>query len=205
MKPLNRLPMSPRKIALAALSLIGLLFLAGCVVTSVYPYYTAKDVVFEPELAGRWADPDKSDKPGATNEFWEFARAGTNVSYVLTIPDGDKRTAFQAHLFQLKPWTFLDAVPVEKHDDFVPPHYLLKVAQVEPSLKMAALDYKWLGDLLEKHPSALRHIWVDATPGTPRSGRLVITADTAELQKFIVKHAADTNAFSEDMNLRRQR
>ena len=202
MKPLNRLQMSPRKIALTALSLLGLLFLAGCVVTSVYPFYTAKDVVFEPKLPGRWANPDK---PDATNEFWEFAREGTNVSYVLTIPDGEKRTAFQAHLFQLKPWTFLDATPVEKQGDFVPPHYLVKVVQVEPSLKMAVMDYKWLGDLLEKHPSALRHMRVDATPGTSGSGRLVITADTAELQKFIVKHAADTNAFPEDMNLRRQR
>ena len=179
----------------------GLLLVAGCVLTSVYPYYTAKDVTFEPKLVGRWADPDK---PDATNEFWEFTRADTNDFYTLTVHDTEKQTTFQAHLFRLKQWTFLDALPTEEHDDFVPPHYLLKVTQFEPSLKMTVLDYKWLSELLEKQPGALRHLHVNARSSESGSGRLVLTANTAELQKFILKHAGDTNAFTEGFTLKRK-
>ena len=200
MKPLNRLPMSPRKIALATLGLLGLLFLAGCVVTSVYPYYTAKDVTFEPKLLGRWTEADNTNE---ANKYWEFARAGTNA-YKLTIHNGDEAKEHQAHLFRLKEWTFLDAVPVAEHDDFVPPHYLLKVSQIEPMLVTTVLDYKWLGELLEKQPGALRHIRVDEKSGESDGGRLVLTANTAELQKFVLKHAANTNAFTEAFIMRQK-
>lgn len=184
-------------------SLLGaMLVLGGCVLTSVYPYYTAKDVVFESKLVGSWVD---AEHPEATNKFWEFARAGTNNSYTLTIHDDDKVTKFEARLFRLKEWTFLDALPTQDHDDFIPPHYLLKVSQVEPALKMAVLDYNWTRDLLRTNPGALRHTIVDTKPGEPDSGRIVFTADTAELQRFILKYAADTNAFPENVVMARKK
>jgi hypothetical protein len=192
--------LSPRQIALGALAMIGLLALAGCVVTSVYPYYTAKDVTFEPKLLGCWAEADQTNE---TNKYWEFARGGTN-DYKLAIHDGDEVKEHQVHLFRLKEWTFLDVVPVGEHDDFIPPHYLLKVSQIEPALKTTTLDYKWLGELLEKQPGALRHICVAEKPGNSDEGRLVLTANTAELQKFILKHAANTNAFTEAFIMRRK-
>ena len=200
MKPNNRFLASPRTIAFGVLALLTLGLLAGCVLTSVYPYYTAKDLIFEPKLTGRWAD---LNKPGATNEFWEFARPGTNAAYTLTVQDGDKPTTYRAHLFRLKDWTFLDVLPTEAGDS-VPPHYLLKVTQFEPTLKMAVLDYKWVSELLAKQPGALRHLLVEGEPGESDGGRLVITADTVVLQKFILKHAGDTNAFPESMNFVRQ-
>lgn len=195
MKTLKHL-LSPRKIALGALAAIGLLALAGCVVTSVYPYYTAKDVAFEPRLLGRWVDSDSTNE---TNKYWEFARAGTN-HYKLTIKNGDEVNEFQAHFFRLKAWTFLDAMPLERHGDCIPPHYLLKVSQVEAALEMTALNQKWLDELLEDRPGALRHIY---TAG-PDGERLVLTADTKDLQKFILKHVANTNAFKEAFSMRRQ-
>lgn len=179
----------------------SLLVLAGCVLTSVYPYYTAKNVVFEPKLVGQWVDADK----GKTNEFWEFSRAGTNAAYKLTIHDNDKDTKFEVHLFRLKQWTFLDALPVEEHDEFVPPHYLLKVKRFEPTLDMDPMDYKWVSELLKKKPDALQHIWVGAKPAEHEEGRLVLTAGTAELQKFILKHAGETNAFTDGYTLQRKR
>ena len=202
MKSPNHLQLSPRKIALGALALIGLLSLVGCVVTSIYPYYTAKDVVFEPKLVGRWMETEKSSK---TNEYWEFTRAGTNDAYTLTVHEGDKETEYQMHLFRLKDFTFLDGLPMERHDDFVPPHYVLKVSRLEPTLDLALLDYKWLGELLEKQPGALRHVVVDAKPGDSGDGQVVLTADTAELQKFILKHAGNTNAFTDGFSLERQK
>lgn len=179
----------------------ALLVLTGCVLTSVYPYYTAKDVVFEPKLIGSWFDAEK----GATNEFWEFARTGTNNAYTLTVHDEGKATEFDARLFRLKQWTFIDALPTAGQEDFIPPHYLLKVSRFEPTLEMAVLDYKWVRELLEEKPGALRHTFVEKKPGESEGGRLVLTADTAELQKFILKHAADTNAFPANLIMTRKK
>jgi len=186
------------KRVLATLFAGGLLTLAGCVLTSVYPYYTAKDLVFEKKLVGRWM-PAESE---GTNDFWEFSRADTNLYYTLTMRDGNGPKTFQAHLFRLKQRTFLDALPTEEHDDFVPPHYLLQVVQSEPTLKMTMLNPGWVDELLEKEPEALRHIHVAEGQGQKR---LVLTANTAELQKFILKHADNTNAFREGFVLERER
>jgi hypothetical protein len=186
-----------------SIPLLGaLLVSSGCVLMSVYPYYTANDVVFEPKLVGSWADPEKS---AAASNYWEFARSGTNNAYTLAVHDDDKVTNYDARLFRLKEWTFIDARPKEGHDDCIPPHCLLKVSQFEPALKMAVLDYNWTRDLLRTNPGALRHTIVDARPGEPDSGRIVFTADTAELQRFILKYAADTNAFPDNIVLTRKK
>lgn len=187
------------KSILTAVVTSGLLVLAGCVVTSVHPYYKAEDVTFEAKLLGRWSNPAE---PDTTNAFWEFAR-GADFSYVLTVQEGEKQTPLQAHLFRLERWTFLDVMPTEAHDDFIPPHYLLKVVQIEPALKMEMLNYNWLGDLIKKEPATLQHIYVGAKSNEP--GRLVLTASTAELQKFILQHADNTNAFTDGVTLERKR
>jgi hypothetical protein len=158
----------PLKFILGATLAGSLLVLAGCVLTSVYPYYTGKDVVFEPKLIGLWADADK----GKTNEFWEFSRAGTNTAYALTIHDNDKQIKFEVHLFRLKHLIFLDAMPLEEHEEYVPPHYLLKVNRFEPTLDMDPMDYKWVSELLQKKPDALRHIWVGASRMKMKRGGL---------------------------------
>src|SRR2546427_6041438 len=46
--------------------------LTGCVVTSVYPFFNAKDVAFEPALIGAWADAGSTN---AANEHWQFEKA----------------------------------------------------------------------------------------------------------------------------------
>ncbi|MEY4386137.1 MAG: hypothetical protein RLY20_1420 [Verrucomicrobiota bacterium] len=194
--------LSPRQLALSALALLGLLLLAGCVLTSVYPFYTENDLVFEPKLVGRWADAEHEDN---TNKFWQFEREGTNAAFKLTVRDGDEEKSYRASFFRLKSWSFIDATPLQGHDDFIPPHFLMKVSQVEPELKLAVLDYEWVADLLKAHPGALRHTVVEKQPGQAEGGRVVLTADTAELQKFILKYAADTNAFPENVRLARQR
>jgi hypothetical protein len=48
---------------------------------------------------------------------------------------------------------------------------------------MVALDYDWLEKLLAEKPKALRHHLIEDRGST----RLVLTADTAELQRFVVK------------------
>jgi hypothetical protein len=105
--------------------------LAGCVVTSVYPFYAAKDVVFEPALEGTWADAGTTN---AEQEHWRFERAA-DQAYKLTVQDKEKRTEFDAHLFKLKDRLFLDLFPRERGENALPVHYLLRVARLAPVLE----------------------------------------------------------------------
>ena len=187
---------------LCNISIIGLALAicAGCVVTSIYPFYTPKDVVFDAALVGVWAEAGSTN---AATENWRFEQSGTNA-YKLTVNEKDKHTAYDAHLFKLKGKLFLDCFPRERQDDFVPPHYLLKVTRIEPQFEYAIMNYKWLGELLEKNPNAVRHVVVPDESGDASKSRIVLTADTAELQKFVLKYQNAEGAFDELKVMKKQ-
>ena len=173
----------------ALILLAGLI--AGCVVMSVYPYYTVKDLTFDAGLSGRWA------KPGATNEFWEFAPI-RNKYYLVTTVDAQETNRFEGYLFQLKGQPFLDLCTTNR-DGFnqLPLHLAVKVARSQDELQLAALNYEWLGKLLEAKPATLRHIIVPEHPLDTNSSKVFyLTADTRDLQQFLLTHLNNTNAFN---------
>jgi hypothetical protein len=166
-----------------------LALLAGCIVLSVYPFYMPKDLIFDPGLAGRWA------KDGATNEFWQFSRAGEK-SYLLSTMDATDTNCFEAHLFQLKQYQFLDLLTTNRDEFEMPLHLISKVAHNDAGLSLHFMDYGWLANLLETNPAAIRHIIVPEKPCETNSGNMVyLTATTRDLQQFLLQHAADANAF----------
>ena len=177
------------------LQLFGLILLAGlfagCVVMSVYPYYTVKDLTFDAGLSGRWA------KPGATNEFWEFAPI-RNKYYLVTTVDAQETNRFEGYLFQLKGQPFLDLCTTNRDGlNQLPLHLAVKVAHSKDELQLAMLNYEWLGKLLTANPATLRHIVVPDKPLETNSGeKFYLTADTRDLQKFLLKHQNNTNAFT---------
>lgn len=179
---------------------LAVAFCAGCVVTSIYPFYMPKDVVYNAALVGVWAEA------GATNaaiENWVFEKRATNA-YKLTVNEKDKHTEYDATLFKLKGKLFLDCFPRGREGDLVPPHYLLKVPRIEPQFEYALMNYKWLEELLEKDPKAVRHVRVPDESGDDGKARVVLTADTAELQKFVSKYESVEGAFDETKPMRRQ-
>lgn len=174
-------------------------FLAGCIVTSVYPWYTAKDVVFNSALIGAWADAGSTN---AVNEHWQFSKL-EGQAYLLSVQDKEKRTEFDARLFQLKGRLFLDCSPRERPDYSLPPHYLLRVTRIEPTLELKGLNYDWLKKLLAKDPKALRHLIAPKKVGESGEGDLILTADTPALQKFILKHEHTKGAFGDPLVMER--
>lgn len=167
------------------------LALAGCVVESVYPWYTVRDVEFDPALVGPWVEAGVTNAAG---EGWTFQPSGKDA-YLLTTIDDSKTNRYQAHLFRLGAQRFLDACPTNRVDGQVPVHYLLAVSSVQPTLQMATLNYDWLTKLLAKDPGALRHLVVPDERGDAQDGLLVLTADTRELQKFLARQVGNTNAW----------
>jgi hypothetical protein len=164
--------------------------LAACI-PSVNPFYTDKDVVFDPHLIGEWQEKGATDQPGT----WSFEQSSNNI-YNLTVTENGKTGAFSAHLFRLKQEQFLDLIPTDcnyatNQIDLVgfamlPGHLLMRVAQIEPELKIAACDYDWLEKFLQKNPKAIDHTEGD---------RIVLMANTRDLQKFVLKHLGTNELF----------
>jgi hypothetical protein len=181
---------------------LGMLVLTGCVITSVYPFYTAKDVTFAPQLLGVWYDHEETNTTAAQS-FWRFDKVGPNT-YEVVMTEPDNTNYFDGHLFTLGREQFLDLLTRERHDYTAPTHLLLRVRALEPQLEMEFLNYEWLANLVETNPKAIRHVLVPRPAGEKKEGdQLVLTADTAELQKFIRKHLKNTNAWAEPLVLKK--
>ena len=177
-----------------------MLFLAGCVVTSIYPYYTDKDLVFDQAVLGDWVEAGQTNQ---TSEYVRIEPAG-GKGYRATIFGADETNSSDVYLFQLKQQLFLDTCSTNRSLDFVPVHQVSKVIKIGPALETVNLNYDWLKKMLGKNPGAIRHMVLqDNKPDDKQGGRIVLTADTKELQRFLVKYVDDTNAWKEPSQFKR--
>ena len=176
------------------------LLLTGCLVTSVYPFFSAKDVAFDPALVGNWTNTTEEV------EHWQFAAEKTN-RYQLTYITKDHTNVMQATLFKLRDTSFLDLFSTEISEENQPPpipsHLLFRIVQTSPTLKMSAMDYDWLSKLLTQEPKAVRHHVIQVSDDADKN-RLVLTADTEELQKFVMKHLGTKEAWGDPVELKKE-
>src|SRR6185503_1593717 len=132
---------------------------AGCV-PSWNPLYTDKDLVFDPQLVGTWKDNGK--------ESWQFEKSGEKQYKLAYTDEEGRRATFDAHLCKIKDRRFLDLFLTEASEKdlnlnalatvtLLPAHLFLRVDEVGPSLKMAAVNPDWLEKHLEKNPGAVAH------------------------------------------------
>jgi hypothetical protein len=144
-------------------------------------------------LLGEWQEKENTSNP----EIWNFEQSTNANEFNLTVTENGKTGQFSAHLFKLKDEQFLDLVPTDcnyatNQADLVaysmfPGHLLMHVPQIEPALKLEFFDFDWLAKYLDENPQALEH---------HREGdRIVLTADTAALQKFVLKHLGTNGLF----------
>jgi hypothetical protein len=177
---------------------VAALALTACI-PSINPFYTAKDVVFEPALLGQWTAKDSGDQP----ERWAFEESAGEDNkvrrYDLTVTDDEGREGyFKATLFRIKDKQFLDLI-AERCEfatnqaelvafSVIPGHLVVHVPQVEPELQLAFFDFEWLSDYLEENPKALPH---------RREDGVVLTGSTRQLQRFVLKHLKGGELFSD--------
>ncbi len=182
--------------------------LGGCVpVLSLHALYTEENTVFEEKLLGTWLED--TNEPEAA---WEFKRIDkTKKEYKLIISDDkNKKGSFVAHLVKLEDSLFLDVFPDEFPCDtedpnktdwlynvffLVPAHTFIKIEQIEPILKMRIMEPENVKEMLEKDPNLIKHEIVQ--------DRLVLTASTKELQKFMKAHANNEEIFGELSKMKR--
>ena len=170
--------------------------LCGCFPLSLNPIYTEQDRLFLPQLMGAWAAED--------SQSWTFT-AGDSGSYRLELRgDQGEVSLFRAQLARVEGILLLDLFPVGPDEDAVEEltqmhlmklHSFAVVHQIEPLLKMSFMQQDWLEKYLERHPGSLGSM--------RRDDRLILTASTSDLQKFVIRQLQTEGAFFEPEELRR--
>jgi hypothetical protein len=184
--------------------LLFVVMLVGCV-PSWNPFYTEKDLVFDPALAGTWRPVEAKESSKAA---WEFTRAGNKLYQLAQTDEEGRKAAFEARLFKLNGHLFLDLYLTKVEGDelkvnawasisLVPAHLLLKVDLTEPALKLAAMNPDWIKTFLKQHPDAITHRVVS-------DGSIVLAASTDELQKFVLAHLGDKDFIGGPMEMKRK-
>ena len=199
---------------LSAAGLLMVMLLSGCLVKSLHPFYTEKDLVSKPELIGNWAGQDSAS--GEIRQAWEISQhmvfAGLfkdekpGRGYDITYTDAKGKSKFYAHLFSLGGQMYLDFYlpDIEGQDlavmHLIPAHSLAKVEIEKDKITIMWYNEDWLVKLFNENRIRIAHerIPYDLDEKNPDNFQVVLTAPTADLQKFILKYGNDPNAFMTD-------
>ncbi|MGA2915775.1 MAG: hypothetical protein ABSE89_07085 [Sedimentisphaerales bacterium] len=176
------------KLKIAAFYLLAAI-LGGCV-PSLHPLFTENDLIFDANLIGTWASAEP-------NERFEFQQTKTKYYECIYIDKDNKSGTFIAGLGKLGNTTYLDIYPSEPNmmeNDFYKSHLLsthsfMKIELSKDILKLCSMSPDGTDKLLKSKPNAVKHETLEDD-----NGRIVLTAPTKELQKFILKYGADKKA-----------
>jgi hypothetical protein len=182
--------------------------LGGCLpVMSLHPLFTEKNLASDEKLLGTWVD----DSNETTWQFTDTNKPKKAYNLIFTDKEGQKGS-FVAHLVKLGKRLFLDVFPNQlpwdekdpnktqwSYNNFflIPAHTFIKVNAIEPQLKLQLTDDDELNKLLKDDPNTIENTLVE--------DRLLLTASTAELQKYVLKYADDSRLFTEESILTRKK
>ena len=178
----------------------------GCLVRSLHPFYQLSDRIYDEAMIGNWIDEDSCIwiiRPHVTPEgLMSNKPVRMDSTYqIIYFDESDAGCYMQGTLFVLNGQRYVDFVPdpQEQHCTadmtffhHVPVHTLARMHSSEGGLMFFWFGEEWLNELLENKRIRIDHEKVQLS--AEYEGYL-LTADTEELQKFIIKYMND-----EDMN-----
>lgn len=168
--------------------------LAGCV-PSINPIYTDKDIVYMPELLGKWT-------PENSKESWEVSDGGDKSYDAVYTDDKGGKYTFSIHLTKIGGALFADLYPedwkfdgAENIDDLlllhlIPAHNFVRMEIGEDKIRALAMNCAWINDYFKKHRFAPRY--------EEREDSIVFTASTRKLRRFLGRQINVKDAFAED-------
>jgi hypothetical protein len=175
-----------------------LIFLAGCIVQSFYPFYTDKSKVALPQLNGAWdavvAFGDKVD--GANIPPWQIS-----VDQIIAYDPDSQPSKIRVTFFKLGGQLFCDSiggdvgegaakVPLYFAWHMRPVHTVTKVETNGDVLTFKPLDLNWLTNRVATGKISLSHVARAEDDNWP-----LFTAKPAEWEKLLAKYANDPMAF----------
>jgi hypothetical protein len=164
--------------------LAGVAAMTGCApAVAIHPLYTTQNLVSDLPLEGTW-----SEKDGA---IWQIKKSddGYDVAAVRT-GDSPEVSKYNVHLLRLKDSEFVDVASKADPELGVAGHLFAKIRMSGDELYVSPIDETWLKHMMEAGQAP------QSTMG--ENQQIVLTAPTSELQKFILLHAADPDAWDDD-------
>jgi hypothetical protein len=165
---------------------------SGCIVTSIYPFYSDDAVAFDPALLGKWLEDDGK----TTYTFVKEGEKAYRVEVKEREAGGEAETStLVVRLFRLGDARFLDAYPTKVSDLSTGGHFLVWIELRGDTLTMRAIDVKAF-DNVKAGRSLLAHVHPRSDGSVSESGSgdsdgTVLLAPTAELQAFIREHQGE--------------
>lgn len=191
--------------------LVILTIMTSCVY-SLFPIYTAENLVYEPLLEGEWKNenheliiftPYQQQKKDPFN----VKIKGQNTDnpkelalkkewYQAKIISQEDTLTYEARLAKIGDHLFLDFYP-ESEDkileklayNYFPVHTFMKVEIKEDIVVLTSFNLSELKDLFKSNKIRLRHELVEEN--------VIITAQPKEIQKFLLHYSDDERVFSE--------
>ncbi len=160
------------RLLLAATGLLCGLLLAGCFVTSVYPFYRVDDPIFDKSLLGTWEIEGQ-------DELIVVSQAGEK-KYTLLYYGDSGASAYDGHLLELGRVRYMDLFPrpdQRRDAHHYPVHSLWKVSVESNRLHLTPMDESAVRTLVEDTSVAIT---------AKRDGdSILLTSPTEELQAFV--------------------
>ena len=172
------------------LLLLGLaLSTTACLVQSLHPLSTEKDVVFEPALVGTWVGMGKAEGDKSTIIFQKAEGQTYKVIYHPKDPKEGEPREFEGHMVRLGKFLFLDTFPAPADAPttnnlmyaihILETHQIFRIQLDGDVLRVSMLEPKKFDKAKIRHEAF----------GKPQA--FLLTAPTNELQEFVLKHAED--------------
>ncbi len=187
------------------LPILVLVVIAGCLpILSLNPLHTDQDVVFEEELVGKWINEQET----LTLDFSVHPDDPNSYRLVFT-DDDDYEGLFNANMLELEGKRFINFVVAEPAagDDpnnlrwpyntafIIPGNSFAIVDSMDEKLTIRMTDNEKFAEFLEENPDAIDY--------QKRNGRVILTAQTEQLQQFALAQADTENLFPNELVLKR--
>ncbi len=196
-----------RKTAVWFLSLLLAVAMTHCFVWSFYPLFTPGDLRPNDLLAGEWLTGDSTGwKFGyLVRREKESPPVADSTTYVLTFREKDEKWSGSSMLVRVVSLDgnlfldfFINEIEREGYPDFFdlhtfPVHTFARLTQTADSLQLQWMDPGWMKRLAGAGKLKIRHLM--------REDEVLLTAPTGDLQKFVVKHARNEEAWKDGMSI----
>jgi hypothetical protein len=181
-------------------------FLSGCATYSLHPFYKPDENTLEPGLVGAWMAVDKTKITIEANK---------DETYEAEVMDSDSNSCYRytVRLIRVGNNLFADSILEEESlsgKDFnlpygvAPLHFLYKVSLNGDTLRMSLLNHDWLVKQFQAKRISVAHEYMDES-ADPQDSNILLTASSADLQKFIQQIGDNPDAFEEPDTMQRQK
>jgi len=183
----------------ALLITIIALALTACQAPSLNPLFLAGDKVILPGFVENWAD--------AKHNYRLTVKPPQDFTYEIEMRRNGPPFpwTYEARLVQLNGDTYADLLLKSAPEHFdgcvgcIPAHSVWKLNLSGRTMKPAYLDGAWLNKRLSASPTSIAHVW----SLVENERHAILTAPTEALRTYVLKAAADEDAFSEWETLHR--